>query len=184
MGNQCRWWHAPRVFGKRWRMMVVDLDVHQGNGLGRDKLKLHSDDDVFILDSFNPYIYSNDQYAASAINRIVHVTPKSTDRSYLADIDEALGESLSQFKPDILFYNAGTDILVGDPLNGGVRITAEGIRARDALVFRHAFEHNVPIVMVLSGGYARDNAAVVGASLIHLFRTFDLLGKARSVASS
>jgi histone deacetylase 11 len=70
-------------------------------------------------------------------------------------------------------YNAGTDILEGDPL-GSLRVSATGIQQRDEMVWQFAADQGVPIVMLLSGGYARNSAAVISSSLLHLFDKFQL----------
>lgn len=88
--------------------------------------------------------------------------------------------ALKKFSADLVFYNAGTDIMIGDPL-GGMLITPEvyffnkikcfnkGIIARDECVFELAKkEHNTPIVMVTSGGYLRESARVIADSIINL----------------
>lgn len=85
-------------------------------------------------------------------------------------LQQALDTAFSQFKPDILFFNAGTDCLEGDPLNGGVSLSPDGIVARDAMVFREARSRGVPVVMVLSGGYARHSAATITQSILNLAR--------------
>ena len=62
-------------------------------------------------------------------------------------------KAFEKFTPDLVIYNAGTDCMQGDPL-GGLSISPQGIIQRDELVFRYCREVNqVPIVMVLSGGY-------------------------------
>jgi histone deacetylase 11 len=96
-------------------------------------------------------------------------------------VDKGIHESIAEGRPDIIFYNAGSDILVGDPLNGGVQISAAGVSKRDEIVFQAALESKVPVAMVLSGGYARNNAAVVSASLLNLIRRFGLVGHAQRV---
>jgi histone deacetylase 11 len=63
---------------------------------------------------------------------------------------------------------AGTDILEGDPLSGGVGISAEGVIQRDQIVFEAALTHSIPVVMVLSGGYSRASATVVSSSVVNL----------------
>ncbi len=119
---------------------------------------------------------TGDSKAALAINRKVYVTSDTSDKEYLADVGKALDTSISSFKPDIIYYNAGTDILVGDPLNGGVHISAQGICDRDEMVFSKALGAGIPVVMVLSGGYAPNNAAVVAESLVNLVTKCNLIG--------
>lgn len=75
---------------------------------------------------------------------------------------------------DLVVYNAGTDVLAGDPL-GRLGLSRQGIVARDEAVWSWARdEARAPIVMLLSGGYAKDNAAVIMESLANLFDKFGL----------
>ncbi len=111
------------------------------------------------------------------VNIPIHVTPSTTDARYLSCVEEALDSAIASFRPSLIFYNAGTDILEGDPLNGGVTISSEGIAKRDQLVFKKALDAKVPVAMVLSGGYAPRNASVVGASLVSLIKSLDLIAR-------
>ena len=73
-----------------------------------------------------------------------------------------------------MVYNAGTDCMEGDPL-GGLQLTAEGIIARDELMFSLALtRYKVPIVMLLSGGYQLSNAPVIARSINNLVHKFNL----------
>jgi histone deacetylase 11 len=69
-----RKWHGIK------RVMIVDLDAHQGNGHETDFL---NDDEVCIVDAYNPYIYPGDEEAARAIKHTIHVKPKDNDNTYL-----------------------------------------------------------------------------------------------------
>jgi histone deacetylase 11 len=153
------------------RAMIVDLDAHQGNGHERDFM---NDQNVFIFDMFNSHIYPHDTYAMRRISKAVKVSPGTTEEMYLASLRDTLPECLDSFQPEIIFYNAGTDCLKGDPL-GHMNLTAEGIKERDEIVFQEALRRKIPIVMVLSGGYARGTAQVIGDSIHNLVSKFDLL---------
>lgn len=78
-------------------------------------------------------------------------------------------------QPDFVIYNAGTDILKGDPL-GRMNVSAQGIASRDAAVFEAARGAGVPLCMLLSGGYSRGNFAVIANSIENLMKKFQLLG--------
>lgn len=75
--------------------------------------------------------------------------------------------SLDEFHPDYIVFNAGSDILAGDPL-GLLSVSPEGVIERDEIVFRAATELHVPIVMLLSGGYLRSSAKVIANSILNL----------------
>lgn len=146
--------------------MIVDLDAHQGNGYETDFLG--QEDVVFIMDVYNYAIYPNDQKAKAAIRCKVEFSSCTQDADYLDCIERKLEKSLRSFHPDILVYNAGTDILEGDRL-GHFCITPQGIIRRDQIVFMKARERRIPIVMLLSGGYQKNNARIIADSIINLY---------------
>lgn len=150
------------------KVMIIDLDAHQGNGHGRD---LGQDRDVFILDIYNHAIYPGDESAKRGID-LDHDAPPGTGE-YLALLGHALRQAFKKFSPDLVIYNAGTDILAGDPL-GGLKISPEGVVKRDEMVFSSALGAGVPVVMLLSGGYQDSNAAVIARSIKNLFAKFSL----------
>jgi histone deacetylase 11 len=63
-----------------------------------------------------------------------------------------LKNAIAEFSPQFLIYNAGTDCLEGDPL-GDLNISAKGIIDRDQMVFGECLENNIPVTMIMSGGY-------------------------------
>ncbi|KAF3447521.1 hypothetical protein FNV43_RR12707 [Rhamnella rubrinervis] len=146
------------------RVMIIDLDAHQGNGHETD---FANDSRVYILDMFNPEIYPFDYEARKYIDQKVEVVSGTTTNVYLKKLEEALEVSVNMFDPELLVYNAGTDILDGDPL-GRLKISPDGIASRDEKVFRFARERNVPIVMLTSGGYMKSSARVIADSIINL----------------
>ena len=98
-----------------------------------------------------------------------------SDSDYLNKISLSLDKAFSEFKPDFVIYNAGTDCMVGDPL-GELNLSEQGIIDRDELVFYFAYDvHKVPIVMLLSGGYQMSNAPVIAQSINNLCEKFNLL---------
>jgi histone deacetylase 11 len=89
------------------KVMIIDLDAHQGNGHERDHI---GDENVFIADFYNHYIYPDDQIAMKAIKRDVGVLPQTTDQEYLQSM-KILEQDIDSFCPGFVIYNAGTDIL-------------------------------------------------------------------------
>lgn len=163
--------------GKIKKAMIIDLDAHQGNGHERDKIEgkiTKNIEDVYIFDIYNKNIYPGDTYAKKGINIDVGITRKYKDTDYLDATQKGLDVAFKEFKPDIVYYNAGTDILETDPL-GNLSITAKAVAKRDELVFKKCLENKVPIVMVLSGGYAKENAKVISDSIENLFKSCDLI---------
>jgi histone deacetylase 11 len=119
------------------KFMVIDLDAHQGNGMERDKLDNMITEDVYILDMYNEGIYPMDDYAKQAIDVKIELYGNTGDKVYLKRLTKGLEKAFAKFQPDIIFYNAGSDILAGDPM-GGLNVTLEGLIKRDELVFQYA----------------------------------------------
>ncbi|XP_037945645.1 histone deacetylase 11-like [Teleopsis dalmanni] len=144
--------------------MIVDLDAHQGNGHERDFV---NNENVFILDMYNAAIYPRDHQAKVAIRCAAELQPRTEDILYMKKLKSSLTRSLKEFHPNIVVYNAGTDVLKGDPL-GLLDITPDGVIERDEYVFSTCREHNIPIVMLLSGGYLKSSAKVIADSILNL----------------
>ncbi|KAJ4954055.1 hypothetical protein NE237_030887 [Protea cynaroides] len=146
------------------RVMIIDLDAHQGNGHETD---FSHDSRVYILDMYNPEIYPYDFGARSYIDQKVEVGSGIKTDEYLTQLDKALEVAGRTFDPELIVYNAGTDILDGDPL-GKLKVSPDGVVSRDEKVFKFAKEKNIPLVMLTSGGYMRSSARVIADSLINL----------------
>jgi acetoin utilization deacetylase AcuC-like enzyme len=161
--------------GKIKRAMVVDCDVHQGNGTavifgnkqqlvqrqlpswGADVL--HNNPalvtETGAADVFTISLHQQNNYPAvkppSSID--VNLPDHTTDDQYLGWLDNALSSGLRQFEPELLCYVAGADPYKEDQL-GGLDLTIEGLRRRDELVFQVAAARNIPIMVTYAGGYA------------------------------
>lgn len=138
--------------------MVVDCDLHQGNGTaaifaGRD-------------DTFTFSIHQMDIYPAEKMTSTMDVGLWSGDgdERYLAEMRKHFPALFRKFRPDIVFYVAGADPLAGDKL-GGLELTKEGLLARDELVLEGARSLGIPVAVVFAGGYPPDVEDVVS---IHL----------------
>ena len=113
--------------------------------------------------------YLGDETARRGINREVMLRPYTSDERYLERLESNLTQAFNEFTPDLIVYNAGTDCLEGDPL-GCLSITPNGIAQRDRAVFQAAKDRKIPLVMVTSGGYQRNNARIIADSIICLYR--------------
>ncbi|XP_009198438.2 histone deacetylase 11 isoform X3 [Papio anubis] len=147
------------------RATIIDLDAHQGNGHERDFM---DDKRVYIMDVYNRHIYPGDRFAKQAIRRKVELEWGTEDDEYLDKVGRNIEKSLQEHLPDVVVYNAGTDILEGDRL-GGLSISPAGIVKRDELVFRMVRGRHVPILMVTSGGYQKRTARIIADSILNLF---------------
>ncbi len=129
------------------KAMVVDCDLHQGQGTASI---FRDDGSVFILDFFEEENYP---FTPSEARRPVPFEYGLNDDDYLALLEKNLPECIEEFQPCVIFYIAGTDVFREDAL-GNQNLSEEGILHRDLYVFEQARIHDIPIVMVLSGGYS------------------------------
>ncbi len=128
------------------RAMTVDLDVHQGNGTAAI---FHDDPTVFTFSMHQQNNYPNPKPPSSLD---INLPDGVRDEEYLDLLRESLDEIVLKFRPDIIFYLAGADPFWDDQL-GGLRLSMEGLLARDRMVFDKA--RNIPVAVTLAGGYAR-----------------------------
>jgi len=152
------------------KVMIIDLDAHQGNGHERDKLRF-KDDDTYIVDVYNYEIYPDDEIAKRAINTPIELASGVDSEFYLHILREALEEAFSSFEPQIIYYNAGSDILKGDPL-GRLDIEPSALIERDEIVFQYASSRGIPIVLMLSGGYQKSASKTIATSIHNLIQKF------------
>ncbi|MDE3170425.1 MAG: histone deacetylase [Acidobacteriota bacterium] len=130
------------------RAMVVDTDVHQGNGTAAI---FGGDGDVFTLSIHQERNYP---YPKPPSTIDINLPDGAGDEDYVAILEKHLHRAFHDFSPQILFYVAGADPYREDQL-GGLALTIEGLARRDALVFDYAKRNGVPAAMTLAGGYAR-----------------------------
>jgi acetoin utilization deacetylase AcuC-like enzyme len=129
--------------------MVVDTDVHQGNGTASI---FGGDGDVFTLSIHQE---NNYPYPKPPSTVDIDLPDGIGDEDYLSILEKHLRAAFHDLKPQILFYIAGADPYREDQL-GGLALTMEGLARRDALVFDYARRHGVPVAITLAGGYARN----------------------------
>ena len=143
-----------RADGDARRALVVDCDVHQGDGTAQ---ALAADPDAFTVS-----LHGARNYPFQRIPSDLDVDlPSGTgDRDYLRALDDALDTALPLARPEVAFYLAGADPFEGDRL-GRLALTKAGLRARDELVVERLRAAGAAVVVVLAGGYARDVADTV-----------------------
>jgi acetoin utilization deacetylase AcuC-like enzyme len=134
--------------GSALRVMVVDTDVHQGNGTAAI---FNGDASVFTMSIHQERNYPVPKQKSDLD---INVEDAAGDEEYLELLVKGLAESFARFEPGLLFYVGGADPYRDDQL-GGLWVTMAGLRQRDLLVFREARHRNVPVAVTLAGGYAR-----------------------------
>ena len=130
------------------RFLIVDCDVHQGNGTA---FIFKNDEEVF---TFSIHGAKNYPLFKEVSDLDIELSDKTGDSEYLETLEEALPR-IFLHNPDIIFYLGGADPFEKDKL-GRLSVTMEGLMKRDETVLRFAGEHHTPIVTVMSGGYALD----------------------------
>lgn len=162
--------------GRIARAMVLDCDVHQGNGtaaiFGTAQAPPHplpswsapmfapphpvNVKESHTGDVFTISLHQENNYPAwkppSSID--VNLPDRTEDAEYLAWLDNALSSALRQFKPDLLCYVAGADPYREDQL-GGLSLTIDGLKQRDEFVFQVCKARSIPVMVTFAGGYAR-----------------------------
>ena len=137
------------------RAMVIDCDVHQGNGTAAIFKK---DDSVFTFSIHQEDLYPNPK-AIGDYDISLYSNLKVDDDKYLVEL-EVLPDLIKRHRPHLIIYLAGADPFVEDRL-GGFFLTKEGLMARDAYILRLCNELKVPAAIVLGGGYARNTEDTV-----------------------
>ena len=130
------------------RAMVVDTDVHQGNGTAEI---FGGDSEVFTLSIHQEHNYPVPK-PASTVD--INLPDGIGDEDYLAILERHLHQAFHDFSPQLIFYVAGADPYREDQL-GGLALTMEGLKRRDVLVFDYARRNAAPVAITLAGGYAR-----------------------------
>jgi acetoin utilization deacetylase AcuC-like enzyme len=145
--------HRLIAEGDAARILILDLDVHQGDGTAE---LLGGRDDMFTLSIH------------AAKNYPVRKTPSSLDialedgvddAGYLAVLHDVLPPAIDRFDPDLILYQAGVDPHRDDRL-GRLALSDEGLARRDRFVMREARRRNLPLASALGGGYGADRMAV------------------------
>ena len=130
------------------RFLIVDLDVHQGDGTA---FIFHDSPEVF---TFSMHGAKNYPLFKQASSLDIELPDKTGDTEYLETLEHALDRVIIH-DPDVIFYLAGADPYEKDKL-GRLGLTIEGLRRRDEMVLRFARDAGVPIVTTMSGGYAAE----------------------------
>lgn len=130
------------------RAIVVDLDVHQGNGTAK---LFEREDRVF---TFSMHGEKNYPLRKEASDLDIGLPDGTQDASYLASLKANLPELLDQFQPDIVFYLSGVDIISSDKL-GRLDVSIAGCKERDRFVYQCCQERQLPIMVSMGGGYSK-----------------------------
>jgi acetoin utilization deacetylase AcuC-like enzyme len=138
------------------RILVVDLDVHQGNGTAQI---FRNEPRVF---TFSMHGKANYPLLKETSDLDIPLDDFTGDVQYLSILQNELARLLDAVQPDFIFFQSGVDILKTDKL-GRLWISREGCKQRDRLVFKLAKENHIPIVASMGGGYSEDFRDIIEA---------------------
>lgn len=163
--------------GRVRRILVVDLDVHQGDGTAAI---LANEPQVF---TFSMHCRCNYPARKQQSDLDISLDPGTEDRSYLAILQNLLPHLLRSVRPQLVFYNAGVDPHIRDRL-GRLRLSDRGIAERDRVVLETCLAAGIPVATVLGGGYDRDLAALAARHALVFEVAADLMRRRYSRRSS
>ncbi|WP_019673475.1 histone deacetylase family protein [Psychrobacter lutiphocae] len=142
--------------GEASKILIVDLDVHQGNG---NASIMANEPRVFV---FSMHGEKNYPFRKVDSDLDINLPNDTDDVAYLAQLQDSLPQLIAQHQPDMIFYQSAVDVLATDKL-GKLALTREGCRARDEFVLQQAKRNQIPIAVVMGGGYSEDIEDVVEA---------------------
>jgi len=158
-----------RARGDFRRVLTVDLDVHQGNGTAAC---LERDPYCFTLSMHGA---NNYPFVKAKSSLDVELPDDTLDAAYLEYLNPALERAFA-FRPQLVFYIAGIDVLGGDR-KGRVRLTLEGLRSREAHVYARVKKAGAALVVVLGGSYNRDFELSLSARVQTYRMAVEMLGR-------
>lgn len=138
------------------RILIIDLDVHQGNGTAQI---FRQEPKVF---TFSMHAETNFPFRKEPSDLDVGLKDGTNDEEYLSQLNKNLPEILNRFKPDFIFYLAGVDVLATDKL-GKLALTKDGCKERDRIVLEHAKALGLPAQVSMGGGYSPEIKDIVDA---------------------
>jgi acetoin utilization deacetylase AcuC-like enzyme len=141
---------------KAKQVMVVDLDVHQGNGTAKI---FENTPEVF---TFSMHGKDNYPLQKEVSDLDIPLPSGCADEQYLGLLQYHLPRLLAEVAPDFIYYVSGVDILQTDKL-GKLKVTLDGCKKRDEMVLEIAKRNNIPMVVVMGGGYSPKIADIVEA---------------------
>lgn len=160
--------------GDARKILIVDLDVHQGDGTA---LLLAGRQDIFTLSIHSERNFPTRKARSS---RDIGLPDAVGDDAYLAILDASLHEILDSFRPDMLLYQAGVDSHADDRL-GRLALSDTGLERRDRIVICRARDRGIPVASVLGGGYGHDHRAAAVRHARSMIAMADEAGRCEAI---
>jgi acetoin utilization deacetylase AcuC-like enzyme len=138
------------------KILIVDLDVHQGNGTAEI---FRNDPAVF---TFSMHGKNNYPFVKEKSNLDIALENNTKDAAYLALLTAILPKLIHQEKPDFIYYLSGVDVLESDKL-GKLGLTIKGCKERDDFVLQTCYQKQIPLMCSMGGGYSKDINIIIDA---------------------
>jgi acetoin utilization deacetylase AcuC-like enzyme len=148
------------------RVAIIDLDVHQGDGTASI---LARDESVFTLSMHGERNYP---FTKATSDLDIALPDETGDHEYLVQLDAALKKLFERFSPELLIFLAGADPFEGDRL-GRLNLSMEGMALRDMAVMQVAKQYQLPVAIVMAGGYGRTIEDTVAVHMQTIRIAFD-----------
>ena len=139
-----------------YRILIIDLDVHQGNGTAQI---FENEPNVF---TFSMHGADNFPFRKEKSDLDIALPNGTNDETFLTELTNALPFVFVKHKPDFVFYLSGVDVLETDKL-GKLALTKAACKRRDEMVFEACIKHQVPVQVSMGGGYSSDINTIVDA---------------------
>ncbi|MFT7344173.1 MAG: acetoin utilization deacetylase AcuC-like enzyme [Lentimonas sp.] len=139
---------------KAQNVLIIDLDVHQGNGTAQI---FKENANVF---TFSMHGKDNYPMRKEISDLDIELPINTKDDEYLAELNRGMDLISKRFVPDFVFYQAGVDVLTSDKL-GKLDLTIDGVKRRDQTVIDYCKSGSLPLVITMGGGYGDDIKSIV-----------------------
>lgn len=140
--------------GKAKKILIVDLDVHQGNGTASI---FQNNASVF---TFSMHGAKNYPFRKEKSDLDIALADGTSDKEYLGILEETLPRLIEDIQPDFIFYLCGVDVVEGDKL-GRLALSTSGCKKRDEIVLKMCKSYRIPVQCSMGGGYSPDIKVIV-----------------------
>lgn len=145
-------------YNKLSRILILDLDVHQGNGTAEI---LRNNKNIYTFSMHGKDNYPIEKELSDWDLELPYTT---TDEEYLEILYKSIYKINKEFSPQFILYQAGVDILESDKF-GRLNISFDGCKQRDELVYEFASKHSIPVTATMGGGYSEDINVILEAHI-------------------
>jgi len=142
--------------GLAQKILILDLDVHQGNGTAA----IFQDNATVF--TFSMHGQANYPFKKEQSDLDIALDTNTGDDAYLKILKSTLPKLIANFKPDFIYYLSGVDVLATDKL-GKLALSLEGCKARDRFVLQSCFNAKIPVMCSMGGGYSPNIKTIIEA---------------------